>query len=170
MGICLFRMPFSVCVKAWVADIDIVWVKFCLDIFQSFCKPLIMNDFPGSEKTDDFLYFFVVYKPQDVVIRRPRFLFRCHVLGQVRDRIALGLEVGCRKGNACRRLGIDAQRMIDKISVEPGILDLLHAESVAQLIQDGRNDLDMCELIRCLMLSMIFYHSRVLDLKTPSPK
>lgn len=61
----------------------------------------------------------------------------CHILIQVGDGVALGLQSCCGEGDACRRCGIHAKSVVDVIGVKAGGDDLVFCQALCELVDDG---------------------------------
>lgn len=72
----------------------------------------------------------------------------CKVFYQIGDCVPLALKNRCRKRHAGCRLRVDPGRMIDKIRIKPGLLDLLGREITGELIDDRRNHFLMGQFFR----------------------
>ena len=72
----------------------------------------------------------------------------CKVFYQIGDCVPLALKNRCRKRHAGCRLRVDPGRMIDKIRIKPGLLDLLGREIAGELIDNRRNHFLMGQFIR----------------------
>lgn len=79
------------------------------------------------------------------------FLYDCtigsEVLGQVTDDIAGRLQRARRKRHARGRLRIDTGGVVHKVGLQATLLDLVDAQALGQLVQDGADDLDMGQLL-----------------------
>lgn len=72
----------------------------------------------------------------------------CKVFYQIGDCVPLALKNRCRKRHAGCRLRVDPGRMIDKIRIKPGLLDLLGREIAGELIDNRRNHFLMGQFFR----------------------
>lgn len=72
----------------------------------------------------------------------------CHILKQIGDRVALGLERCGSPGNAGGGLRIDAGRVIDKVGVKAALPDLLGREIAGELVDDCRDHFHVGEFLR----------------------
>ncbi len=61
----------------------------------------------------------------------------CHILIQVGDGVALGLQSCCGEGDACRRCGIYAKPVVDVIGVKASGDDLVFCQALCELVDDG---------------------------------
>ncbi len=107
-----------------------------------------MHDLAFTEETDGIDHIRIIGKAEDIVISRSRFLFGSHILMKIGDGIALGLEIRCRKGHACRRIRIDRRSVINKILVKAALFDLLNGEVLRELADDRRDHFEMGEFFR----------------------
>ena len=64
-------------VKFWVKIIVVFSVQGILQVFQSFAKPLEMDDLPFTQKTDGRDHVRVVHQTQNIVIGGAGFLLCC---------------------------------------------------------------------------------------------
>ncbi len=107
-----------------------------------------------ADRVDDIR---IVCEAQDIVISCSGFLLGCHVLSQVCECIALGLEI-CRSerdpGCGCR---IDRRRVVDEILVEAALLDIRFGEIPRELIDDRGDHFDVGEFIRPSMMHVTGY-------------
>ena len=69
---------------------------------QRFTETLIMHDLSFPQELDGVAYFGILHKTEDILISGSGFLLCRHIFMQIRDRVALGLEVGCGPGCAAR--------------------------------------------------------------------
>ena len=69
-----------------------------------------------------------------------------HVLGEVGDGVAGGLECGGREGHSACGLRPDAGGVIHKVDVKAGFFDLLDGEVAGELVDDGADHLQMSQL------------------------
>lgn len=65
-------------------------------------------------------------KPKGLFLQRCS--FRCHILKQISDRVAFGLERCGAPRHTGGRLRVNAGRVIDKVGVKAALLDLLGRE------------------------------------------
>ena len=72
---------------------------------------------------------------------------RCHILHQIRNDIAFGLELAGIEGNAARRLRPDDNSVINVIIAEVALLNLLHGKVLCELVHNGGCHLQMCQLL-----------------------
>ena len=115
-----------------------------------------MDDFPGTQEFYGFADITVMYQTQDVVIGGAGFLFRSHILKQIRNGVALGLEFTGVEGNAAGCLRPDTGSVVDIVGSEAGGLDLLRSQVSGQLMDDGGHDLQMGQFLRtCIGIEML---------------
>ncbi len=117
------------------------------DVAQGLAEALIVHDLPFAQEAQGREHVGVVNQADEVVVGGARLLLRGHILVQVRDGIALGLEVGGGKGRAAGGLGPDAQGVIDIVGVKALRLDVVHAKAARQLPDDRGDDLQMRQLL-----------------------
>lgn len=79
---------------------------------------------------------------------------RCHILKQISDRVAFGLERCGAPRHTGGRLRVNSGRVIDKVGVKAALLDLLGREITRQLVHDSGDHLHVRKFIRALMLSV----------------
>lgn len=70
-----------------------------------------------------------------------------HVLGEVGDGVAGGLEGGGGEGHSACGLRPDAGGVIHKVDVKAGFFDLLDGEVAGELVDDGADHLQMRQLL-----------------------
>ncbi len=63
-----------------------------------------------------------------------------HILCQICDRIALGLEFTCIERNAARSLRPERQRMVDIVFVKTGRDNLFGSQIARELVDDRTDD------------------------------
>lgn len=85
-------------VKRRIERIEVLGVETVCYDSQGFAETLIMYNFPLTQEFYRISDVGIFGKPKYVVIYCTRFLFRRHVLMQVRNRIALYLNVCRGKG------------------------------------------------------------------------
>ena len=107
-----------------------------------------MDDLPLPQVADGIAHVRVLHHPQDVVVGAPGLLFGTQVLRQVGDHIPLGLEFAGVEGDAPGGLGPDAGGVVNVVGAEAALLDLLGGEIAGQLVDDGRHDLHVGQLLR----------------------
>ena len=122
----------------WVCVLVIV---FCVVSFTAifpvcFSKPLEVHDFPRTQEFDGLADFLIVNESQDIVVGGSCFLFCGHILCQIGNDIALGLELTGIERNAASRLRPDTKRVVGIIVGKAGFLDFLHGEIFRQLVND----------------------------------
>lgn len=87
----------DLCVWRFIIDVSIHISFFyfaCITTLR-FTETLIMHHLTLTQEPDRVAYFRVFYESEDILIGSSGFLFGRHIFMQIRDRIALGLEVGC---------------------------------------------------------------------------
>ena len=108
-----------------------------------------------SEEADRVAHIGVVCEAEDVVVGGASLLLGSHILVQVGDDVALGLEVG--RGEGCSRGcdGIDSRGVVDEVGVEAACLYLVDREVLCELIEYRRYHLDVGELLgACIVIGM----------------
>lgn len=110
-------------------------------------EALEVDNLPFAQKLDRIAHIRVIHQAQDVVIGHPSLLFRSEVLGQVADDVAGRLQGACRKRHARSRLRVDAGGVVHKICFQAALLDLVDAQTLGQLVQDGADNLDVGQLL-----------------------
>ena len=111
---------------------------------KAFAKSLEVHDLPLAQEFDRLIYVRVILaQSEDVVVGRPGFLLSGHILKKICYRVALALEFAGVKWNSSCRLGPDADGVVDIIFVKARCLDLLDAQIPCELVNDGRNHLEM---------------------------
>lgn len=135
-------------IKARVERVVVLAVELVGQQPQIFAEALIMHDLSRSEESDWIDHVGIVAEAQDVVICRARLLFCREILVKIRDGIALARDRRRIERNACRRRGIDARGMIDKVGVKALLFDLVLAEIARQLIDDRADHFEVVEFFR----------------------
>lgn len=130
-------------VERRVAAVEILGIQVVLHLPQCFAETLEVHDFPLPQELDRVADIGVIAQPENVVVGAPCLLLCRHILGQVGDRIPLGLEIGSRERYAGGTLGIQSEGVVYEVRVESGFLDLFRCQPVSQLVQDRGNHLDM---------------------------
>lgn len=133
-------------VEARIKSVEILAVQPIGQEPQVFAEALVVDDFARSEEADRVDDVGIVTKAQDVIIGGTRLLLCRETLVQIGDGITLA---GDREGverHACRRGGVDAGGMVDKVGVHACLFDFLFAEVARQLIDDGSHHLKMVQL------------------------
>ena len=133
-------------VKGRVKGVEVAGVDLILGDADSLAEPLEMDQLPFPQEADGVLDVGVVDQPEDVVVGKPRLLFRRHVFMQVGEGVAGDLERPGGEGDAGRRLGIDPGGVVDKIGGEPGLFDLFLGHATGQLIDQSADHFDMGQL------------------------
>ena len=72
----------------------------------------------------------------------------CHILKQVGDRVALGLEGHRAPRRAGSELRVDTRGMIDKVGIKAALPDLLGRQVAGELIDDRGDHLHVRQLFR----------------------
>lgn len=90
----------------------------------------------------------IIHKAQNVVIGRASLLLGSHILGQIRNGIALGCKRHGTEGRPACGLRIDTCREVDKVSVKALSLDLLRRQIPRQLMHNRPDHLQMCQFFR----------------------
>lgn len=125
-------------------------IMFCL---LAVAKALKMDDFTLSEETDRVTDIWVVSKPENVVVGGSSLLLSRHILMQVGDDVALGLEISRSKRRSGGGDWVDAGGVIDEIGVESARLDLVDRKPFGQLVKDCGYHFNVCKFIGTLMMS-----------------
>ena len=135
-------------VKCGIVGVEVLRVKAFLRDAQGIAEALEVHDFALAKEFDRFAYIWIVNQAQNIVVGGSGFLFGSEIFHEVRDDIALALQRRCGEGNACRALRVDAGRVVDKVGVKAGILDLFGREIPRELVEDRCDHLNMRELLR----------------------
>ena len=134
-------------IKAWVYVVDVFLVQAVLGEAQAFTEALEVHDLARTQEFDDITHVRIVGKAQNVVIRHARLLFRSQVLCEVRDGVARDLH-GARRPRVTRgELRENARRVVDKVRLEPSLLDLLLGQIARKLVNDRADHLEMSQLL-----------------------
>ena len=112
-------------VKCWVGRIEVLSIQMVLDNPEPFTKPLEMHNLTRTQEPDRICNFLVLYQTQDIVIGAAGFLFRCQILRQVGNRVALGLEFAGIEGDSPCGLRPQRQGMVHIIFIKARCLNLL---------------------------------------------
>lgn len=112
-----------------------------------FAETLEMDDFPGAQEADGLRHIGIPYGSEDVVIRGSGLLFRSHVFRQIRDDIALRLELTGIEGNPARCLGPERRGVVDVVRAEAGIFNFLHGKILGELIDDGADHFEVGKFV-----------------------
>ena len=107
-----------------------------------------MHHLTLTQEPDRVAYFRVFYESEDILIGSSGFLFGRHIFMQIRDRIALGLEVGGGPGGAPCGLGPECKGVVHIVFVESGFFQFLRRQVSGQLVNDCADDLHMCQFFR----------------------
>ncbi|CDC60533.1 unknown [Clostridium sp. CAG:448] len=75
-------------------------------------------------------------------------MFCRHILMQIRDGIALGLQIFDIKGRPGRRYGINTRGMVNEIRLKHAAFDLLRRQIARQLTDNGTDHFQMPEFFR----------------------
>ena len=129
-----------------IEGVEIAGVEVILNHAEGFPKPLIMDDLPFPEEADGGDDVGVIYQPEDVIVGGAGLLLGGHVLGEVGDGVAGGLEGGGGEGHSACGLRPDAGGVIHKVDVKAGLFDLLDGEVAGELVDDGADHLQMRQL------------------------
>ena len=139
----------DLCVWRFIIDVSIHISFFyfaCITTLR-FTETLIMHHLTLPQEPDRVAYFRVFYEPEDILIGSSGFLFGRHIFMQIRDRIALGLEVGGGPGGAPCGLGPECKGVVHIVFVESGFFQLLRRQVSGQLVNDCADDLHMCQFV-----------------------
>lgn len=115
---------------------------------EAFTETLIMHHLALPQEPDRVTYFRVFYESEDILIGSSGFLFGRHIFMQIRDRIALGLEVSGGPGGAPCGLGPECKGVVYIVFVESGLFQFLRRQVSGQLVNDCADDLHMCQFFR----------------------
>ena len=99
-------------VKAEIECIEVLGVQSILHDPQGFTKPLEVHNLSHAQELDGLADIRILHKAKDVVIGSSRLLLCRHILHQIRDNVAGGLELGSSERNTASRLGPDTYGMI----------------------------------------------------------
>ena len=135
-------------VKAGVIGVEILVVQVVLDHAHTFPEALEVDDLALTKEADGITDVGVIAEAQDVVVGGAGLLLCPHVLGDVGDGVALGLEIGRGEGHSCGGNGVDPGGVIHEIGIKTGLLDLLHGEVAGKLVHDGADHFQMGQLLR----------------------
>lgn len=134
----------------WVCVLVIILCVFRFTAIFPVCftEPLEVHNLPRPQELDRFVHVGLIpYETKDIVIGGACLLLRCHILHQIRNDIAFGLELAGIEGNAARRLRPDADSVIHVIIAEAALLDLLHGKVLCELVHNGGYHLKMCQFL-----------------------
>ena len=107
-----------------------------------------MGDLPLAKEPDRVADLGIFDEAQDIVIGAAGLLLRGHILIEVGDWIALGLELAGVEGNPSGGLGPDARAVIHVIISEALFLQLLGGKAAGELMDNGGDDLQVGQLLR----------------------
>lgn len=138
-----------------IEGVEIAGVEVILNHAEGFAKPLIMDDLPFPEEADGGDDVGVIHQPEDIIVGGAGLLLGGHVLGEVGDGVAGGLEGGGGKGHSACGLRPDAGGVIHKVDVKAGFFDLLDGEVAGELVDDGADHLQMRQLIGTTLIVMV---------------
>ena len=130
------RTTLAIPVERRIAGVEIFGVELFLRKPESFAETLVMHQLTLTEEADGVNDIGVIGKAEDVVIGRSCLLLRRHILMQVGDRVALGLEIRRCERHACRRIRVDRRGMVNEILVKAAFFDLLDGEVLGELADD----------------------------------
>lgn len=114
-----------------------------------------MDDLPFPEEADGGDDVGVIHQPEDIIVGGAGLLLGGHVLGEVSDGVAGGLEGGGGEGHSACGLRPDAGGVIHKVDVKAGFFDLLDGEVAGELVDDGADHLQMRQLIGTTLIVMV---------------
>lgn len=106
-----------------------------------------MHDLPLPQKADGVDDVRIVHQTENIVVGGAGLLFRRHILAEVGDGVALGLEIIRGKGGPGSGHRIDAGGVVHKIIGKALGLDLLDGQIPGQLIDHGGDHLQMGQLL-----------------------
>ena len=135
-------------IKFRVKCIEIPAVQLILGNPQTFTKPLVMDHFPGPEELNGFTDIIILHNAQDVVIGTSGLLLSCHILVEIRDHIALGLEFARIKGDTACCLGPDTCGMVNVVRAKALFYQLVCRQVPGKLMDNGCNNLKVGQLFR----------------------
>ena len=130
-------------VKGRVEGVEVFGIQMILDHPHGFAEPLEVDDFPFTEEPDRIADFRVLDQPEDVVVGEPCLLLCRHILIEIRDGIAGGLELAGAEGKAAGRLGPDPRGVVNIVGGEALFLQLFCRQVAGQLVDDGGDDLQV---------------------------
>ena len=111
-------------VKTRVKRIKVFGIQLLLDAPKSFPEALEMHHLAGAEEADGVRNLGNIFDdPENIVVGGAGLLLCRQILKQIRQRIALALELAGVEGNPSRRLGPDADGMINIIGGETAFFD-----------------------------------------------
>ena len=87
-------------VKARIERVEVLGVQSILHDPQGFTEPLEVHDLSHAQELDGLADIRILHQTQDIVIGSSRLLLCRHILHQIRDNVAGGLELSCRERNA----------------------------------------------------------------------
>lgn len=111
-------------VKTRVKRIEVFGVQAVLCNPQCISKTLEVDDLALPQEYDRIAHIRVVDQPQDIVIGQPGFLFRSEILVKIGKRVTSDLKRCCRERYPGCCLRINPGGMIDKIGIEPTLLNI----------------------------------------------
>lgn len=135
-------------VQAWVKCVEVFGIQLVSYAGERLPKALEVHNFPGPQEADGISHLRVFYKPQNVVVGEAGFLLRRHILIQIGDGIAGGLDLGSGEGEAAGRLGKDAHCVVCVVGGEAGGFDFLQGQAAGELVHDGGHNLKMSQFLR----------------------
>lgn len=119
-----------------------------------FTEALEMHDLAFAQIADGVDHIRVVCQAQDIVIRCPRLLLGCHVLGQIRKGISLGLEIGSSERNPASRLRVNGTGVIHEILVKAVLPEICLRHSAGELVNDRGDHFHVCQFFCTAMLDI----------------
>lgn len=132
-------------VKSRIKRIEVLGIEMILHDSQSFTKPLEVHDFPCPKELDGFVHIgFILYKSKNIVVGGACLLLCRHILRQICNDIAFGLELASVEGNASRCLGPDADGVVHVVVAETACLYLLHRKVLGQLVNNCGYHFQVC--------------------------
>lgn len=121
--------------------------------FQGFAETLEMDDLSLPQEAQRRKDGGVIGQVDEIFIGGACLLFGCHILIEIGDGVALGLEIGGGEGDTCGRGGINPQAMIDIIGIQPGGEDLILRQPLGELVDDGTHHFQMRQFLGVCGLS-----------------
>ena len=130
-------------VESRIECIEVSGIQVILNHPHRFTEPLEVDNLPFTEEAYGVADFRILDQPQNIVIGEPCFLFCGHILIEIRNGIAGGLELAGAEGEAAGGLGPDSCRMVNIVGGEALFFQLFCRQVAGELVDDGGNDLQM---------------------------
>ena len=106
-----------------------------------------MHDLTRPQEFNGIVDVRIIGQPQDIVVGHAGLLLGGKVFGEVGDGVARDLHGGGRPRIAGRKLREYACRMIDKVGIEAGFLDLVDREVPRELMDNGADHLKVSQFL-----------------------